>query len=128
MPAQIHFSQRSSWAVGQPISELMSRALDNPNLISLAAGFVDQQTLPDEPTRTALTAIFNDTTDARAALQYGTTPGFPPLREALLERILQQDGCPADSISLDQIVVRLILNDAFVNPIVPLLRWPTSHR
>ena len=44
-------SQRVGWAEGQPISELMARALANPDLISLAAGFVDQDTLPAAETK-----------------------------------------------------------------------------
>ena len=92
MLGNIRFSQRTEWADGQPISELMAMALANPQLISLAAGFVDQQTLPVEPTRRALDALYSDTEHFRAALQYGTTAGFPPLREALLARHLEQDG------------------------------------
>ena len=41
MSAEFQSSNRAQLAAGQPISELMSRALENPDLISLAAGFVD---------------------------------------------------------------------------------------
>ncbi len=107
MSGTISFSQRASWAEGQPISELMARALANPDLISLAAGFVDQQSLPVTPTWTALEAIFADRNAARAALQYGTTPGYPPLRELLLYHALQADGLSrAESrLSIEQVVV-----------------------
>ena len=100
-------SQRAAWSAGQPISELMARALAAPNLISLAAGFVDQHTLPTEATRQAADAILRDTIDAQAALQYGTTHGYPRLREAIRDRHLQADG-GIDSqppIDLQQIVV-----------------------
>ncbi len=103
MSSEIKFSQRAQWASGQPISELMSRALASPDLISLAAGFVDQQTLPVEPTRQAIDALFSE--DGFAALQYGTTPGFPPLREALLSHIIEQDGVSDDRLSINQVVV-----------------------
>ena len=93
MSSSLRLSQRAEWAEGQPISDLMSRALAEPELISLAAGFVDQQTLPVEPTREALASLFADESSARAALQYGTTPGYPPLRQALLERWLAHDAC-----------------------------------
>ncbi|MFV1966835.1 MAG: PLP-dependent aminotransferase family protein [Pirellulaceae bacterium] len=85
----------------------MSRALANPDLISLAAGFVDQQTLPAEETGKALSDLFRDTDAARAALQYGTTPGYPPLRELLLERALAADHASSDipCPTLDQVVV-----------------------
>jgi len=96
-------SQRTVWAQGQPISALMSQALENPHLISLAAGFVDQATLPVEPTQQALNAMFADEAVARSALQYGTTPGHVPLREALLAR-MQSRGEGAN-VTADQIVV-----------------------
>jgi len=96
-------SQRSLWSEGQPISELMSRAFANPGLISLAAGFVDQQTLPVGPTQAVIQSLMADDAAARAALQYGTTPGFPPLRQALLEIAQQAD--PGLAATADQIVV-----------------------
>ena len=79
------FSRRSQLAGGQPISELMAQALANPSLLSLAAGFVDNQTLPVEPTSQALAALMSRPEPATAALQYGTTAGYGPLREKLLE-------------------------------------------
>ena len=88
----VRLSRRADWADGQPISELMSRALADPRLISLAAGFVDQQSLPVEPTRLALADLTSDVDAARAALQYGTTAGFPPLREALLQQFHASNG------------------------------------
>jgi len=100
-------SQRGRLAGGQPISELMAQALAHPDLISLAAGFVDQATLPAEATKTALDALFSDPLRAHAALQYGTTPGHPPLREKLLARQRAADGMQAEeaNLSLDQVVV-----------------------
>ncbi len=97
-------SDRAGWAEGQPISQLMSQALANPDLISLAAGFVDQQTLPVEPTRTAAEAMLSHADQAQAALQYGTTPGYPPLREALRDHFVEIIG-HASPPSIDQIVV-----------------------
>lgn len=106
-PPETRLSRRSAWAAGQPISDLMHRALAKPDLISLAAGFVDQHTLPVEPTRRALEQMLGQETPAQAALQYGTTHGYPPLRRALADRHLEADG-GADSqgeISLDQVVL-----------------------
>src|SRR5690606_33101233 len=79
----------------------------NPQLISLAAGFVDQDSLPVEPTRRALEALFATVEEARAALQYGTTPGNTSLREQILARAIAADephavGSPP---TLDQVVV-----------------------
>lgn len=101
------FSQRARWAGGQPISELMHQALAHPQLISLAAGFVDQQSLPVEATRQALEALLSEPLEARSALQYGTTPGFAPLRERLLADLLSADRqTPAEArLSADQVVL-----------------------
>jgi 2-aminoadipate transaminase len=105
--AELQTSRRAGWAAGQPISELMAQALANPALISLAAGFVDQSTLPDELTRYTLEEIFADPIAARAALQYGTTIGYPPLREAILSRLRAHDGSVNryERVTIDQIVV-----------------------
>ena len=106
MTGQTRWSKRTSWADGQPISALMSLALTRTDLISLAAGFVDQVTLPAQATRTALDALYADQADVRAALQYGTTAGDPTLRQLLLERQLGQDGAGGihPNISTDRIV------------------------
>ena len=88
-------------AVGEDvISVLMAKTLAHPELISLAAGFVDHQTLPVEPTGAALAHIWSDPALARAALQYGTTIGYTPLREAVLDRTLQTDRVSADELNV----------------------------
>ena len=71
------------------ISEFMQTALANPGLVSLAAGFVDQQSLPVEATARVAAEILGDPVEGRRALQYGTTIGDIGLRRqiiALLER------------------------------------------
>ncbi len=97
-------SQRARWAGGQPISQLMAYALEDPSRISLAAGFVDPETLPTDLAREALAALFQDPHAACAALQYGTTPGHPPLRELLLQRTRELDPA-GPPLALEQIVV-----------------------
>ncbi len=62
----------------------MQAALANPDLISLAAGFVDQQSLPVEATARAVAAVLGDAREGRRALQYGTTAGDLALRTRLL--------------------------------------------
>ena len=94
-------SQRSEWAEGQAIGELMALPLQYPQLISLAAGFVDQQSLPLDAVRIACEAVMRDPVVAQAALQYGATPGHPPLREWLLDRQLSQDGMQSESHRFD---------------------------
>ena len=73
-------SKRAYQTQDQPISFFMQQAIENPGLISLAAGLVDPETLPADEVRTALNAILSDPASARTALQYGTTQGYLPLR------------------------------------------------
>ena len=71
------------------ISEFMQTALANPGLISLAAGFVDQASLPCDAVGRIVASIFADPAEGRKALQYGTTVGDAALRRevvGLLER------------------------------------------
>lgn len=100
-------SRRANWAGGDKlISRLMAEALARPDVVSLAAGFVDQETLPVEATREALEAVWSDPARARAALQYGTTIGHVPLREAVLARLAAADGAAGmHRPALEQIVV-----------------------
>jgi 2-aminoadipate transaminase len=100
-------SKRAHWAGGDKlISRLMTEALARPDIISLAAGFVDQQTLPVAATREAIEAIWSDPARARSALQYGTTIGHKPLRAAILARLASADGTAARrKPALDQVVI-----------------------
>src|SRR5262245_46728191 len=90
-----------------PISDLMARALGAPDLISLAAGFVDQVTLPVDATARAVAAILGDATEGRRALQYGTGPGDREFREQLLRRFEASERVPAGAFDhlLDRLVV-----------------------
>ena len=101
-------SRRAHWAGGDKlISRLMAEALARPDLVSLAAGFVDQVTLPVEATQQALAALWSHPARARAALQYGTTIGHVPLREAIVARMAAADGSAGlrPAPSLEQVVV-----------------------
>ncbi|HIN96100.1 MAG TPA: PLP-dependent aminotransferase family protein [Planctomycetes bacterium] len=107
MDRQPGFSNRAAWAAGQPISALMSQALAHPELISLAAGFVDPMTLPGDLVQAALERLLASPEATRTALQYGTTPGVPRLRDLILQRLLSEDGnnSSSESLSIDQVVV-----------------------
>ena len=63
----------------------MAQALRFPNLISLAAGFVDNATLPCEATSRTLNALASDEVRLRKSLQYGTTAGLEELRHAIID-------------------------------------------
>lgn len=62
------------------ISWLMHTALAHPDLVSLAAGFTDDETLPVDDARALLNQILRSPRPGRVALQYGTTLGDPTLR------------------------------------------------
>ena len=109
------------------ISELMRLAFIRPELISLAAGFVDQQSLPFGIVENAWQEIMADPHSAREALQYGTTQGDPVLRLALARRLLAESGSKsqlAEPAALaEQIIVTsgsqqllYLLAEAMINP------------
>ena len=60
-----------------PNSWLMEQALARPRLISLAAGFTDNETLPVRLTRELLNGLLRTRKTGAPALQYGTTAGDP---------------------------------------------------
>ena len=98
-PAPLNLSQRAGRTIAQPISFLMQQALANPNMVSLAAGLVDNETLPVDATHEALESLLGDKTIGRKMLQYGATNGDPRLRQLIVERSLQQDGVTAEAIN-----------------------------
>ncbi len=75
----------------------MATALSRPKLISLAAGFTDNQTLPVELSRQLLNEILSDTKTGQPALQYGITAGENKLRLLTAQHLRKLDGAPADS-------------------------------
>ena len=83
----ISLSNRSRWAARGAISFLMQQGIENPGVLSLAAGFVDPSTLPVELAREQLGKLLADDARARESLQYGTTPGSQHLRKALVSLI-----------------------------------------
>jgi len=74
-----------------PISWLMNLALSRPGLISLAAGFTDNESLPVDFTREITHEILRQASKGRPALQYGPTPGDPLLRQLTAERLREMD-------------------------------------
>ncbi len=75
-----------------PISDLMARALAAPDLVSLAAGFVDHATLPVEAVAASVTALMADPVQGKRSLQYGTTRGDLHLRQRLIEFLERNEG------------------------------------
>ncbi len=74
-----------------PISWLMHAALSHPRLISLAAGFTDNTSLPVAETRAALARVLRSTRTGQPALQYGSTTGEPALRQLTAAHLQKLD-------------------------------------
>lgn len=98
--ALVRLSQRWQWGSKQPISFLMQQAVQNPQVISLAAGLVDQTTLPVAEMRAASAALLGDESAARQALQYGTTPGAERLRSHLLHFLADLERGTVDQLGI----------------------------
>ena len=90
-----------------PISWLMHAALSRPKLISLAAGFTDNATLPTEFSRQLLTEILRTPKTGQPALQYGITAGEPGLRQLTAQHLQKLDGVEAKnkSHSSDRVMI-----------------------
>lgn len=88
------------------ISWLMKLTLDQPHLISLAAGFTDNETLPVAEVSELIAGLEHDDAAARAALQYGSTAGDAELRQLTLDRVCAQDGiAPGAALTADDVVI-----------------------
>lgn len=72
---------------GPAIVGMMKQALENPDLISLAAGFTDTSKLPIDLVQKAVQELFSKR-DNLEYLQYGTNQGRPKLREQTAKFLL----------------------------------------
>jgi 2-aminoadipate transaminase len=86
------FSALGRRTVLPPISWLMHTALTRPKLISLAAGFTDNATLPVGFSRKLLNEILSSPKTGQPALQYGITAGEMNLRQLTARHLQKQDG------------------------------------
>lgn len=98
--SKVRLSQRAQWGANQPIGFLMKQAVENPQVISLAAGLVDQATLPAAEVRSAGAALLADDALAKAALQYGTTQGAERLRKQLVQHLANLEGCSPETLGI----------------------------
>jgi len=107
MAAPLALSQKSQRTTEPPITWLIQSALDNPGLISLAAGLVDQASLPIQEVANAVNELAASPEVGKSALQYGTTRGYGPLRRRLLEHVANLDDVepPAYGMNEDNVVV-----------------------
>lgn len=114
-------SQRAELSKDQPIGRLMATALRHKDLISLAAGFVDNTTLPVEATQTAMQRLASQPSKLRQGLQYDSSAGNEELRSNILQwtyRNWTQLDVPADRMILTAGSNQFLhlLADAIVDP------------
>src|SRR5437763_504064 len=88
MTAPLGLSRRAHQTDESPISYFIAQAVENPNLISLAAGLVDPDSFPTAEMHEIIDILLRSPADAQAALQYGTTQGHAPLREKIFRNLL----------------------------------------
>ena len=92
---KLHLSKMGQRTTEPSISWLMHAALSHPKLISLAAGFTDNASLPVAEARTALDRVLRSPRAGRAALQYGITAGDTTLRRLTARHLQTLDGVTA---------------------------------
>ncbi len=128
-------SDKALRTVPQPINYLLQVAIGQDDMISLAAGLVDVESLPAALVRQVGGELLDDEVSGRKALQYGSTEGLLELRESLLEHVCNLEGKTAGEMGLSpsNIVVSsgsqqilYIIADVLVNPgDVVITEWPS---
>ena len=120
---RLSLSRQGSNTAPPAIAWLMSQALAHPDLISLAAGFTDNDFLPVAEARELVERIFGESERARATLQYGPGVGVTRLRELTAGRLERQDGQAPGSLDPASVLVTngsqqllYILTEALCDP------------
>jgi 2-aminoadipate transaminase len=99
-PAPLPLSGKSQRTTDSPITYFIQKAIETPGLISLAAGLVDEESLPAAEIGAAMSDLMANPATARAALQYGSTQGLSSLREKVLHHVCEADGVSPGEIGL----------------------------
>jgi 2-aminoadipate transaminase len=84
--SSIEFSDLGQRAQPPTIARLMAMALENPELLSIAAGFTDTSTLPVAGVRRAIEELAEKQGHPEY-LQYGSNHGRPGLRKLLVDHL-----------------------------------------
>lgn len=100
MTAPLPLSERSRRTSDSPISYFIKTAVETPGLISLAAGLVDESAFPNKEIAEVVAEMMADPKAAKAALQYGSTQGYAPLRDRVLKHVTAADGVTPGAINL----------------------------
>ncbi|MDX2187438.1 MAG: PLP-dependent aminotransferase family protein [Opitutaceae bacterium] len=88
----LEFSSLGRRASSPTIARLMTAALENPGLLSLAAGFTDTASLPADAVARVTRELLDAAAPSLEMLQYGTNQGLGTLREQLAARLALLDG------------------------------------
>ncbi len=100
------FSPLADRAAEQAISYLMQAAFQFPDCISLAAGFVDETTLPTQLVLDAANRVLTPDNIGRSVLQYGTTPGMESLRAVFRSYLAELETNPSvNDVPLDRFML-----------------------
>lgn len=100
MTVPLSRAAKSQRTTDSPISFYIQKAFENPEIVSFAAGLVDEDSLPVAPVLAAANDLLRDPGAARAALQYGSTQGVPKLREQALALVCDADGAKPSELNL----------------------------
>lgn len=100
-------SDHAQRSAGQAIGFLMQQAVENADCISLAAGLVDEDSLPVRIVREAVAELLADAESGRKLLQYGITPGPEHLRRVYRSNLARIENHPDDlnDLPLSQLVL-----------------------
>lgn len=90
---ELKFSQKMQNMKPSAIREIF-KSLGMPGAISFAAGNPAPESFPVDRMEKIAADIFAE--EAAAALQYGTTEGYPPLRELVTKRLKEKFGVDTD--------------------------------
>ena len=83
----------------------MSLAFQRPDILSLAAGFTDSESLPVEDVREIVQEISDLETEAKTSLQYGSNIGRDALRSHLTSRIANSDLASETAFKPDSLFI-----------------------
>ncbi|MDZ7651616.1 MAG: PLP-dependent aminotransferase family protein [Burkholderiaceae bacterium] len=121
--ARLRPARRAASASSSIVREILKVTM-RPEVISLAGGLPAPESFPVDALRAAFDAELRDDGQARQALQYSTTEGYPPLREW----IAAQESARGVPTAPDEVLIVAgsqqaldLLGKAFVEPEAPLL-------
>ena len=102
-----HLSTHAQRSADQAIGYLMQQAVENPGCISLAAGLVDERSLPADLVRSAVDSLLANPESGRKLLQYGTTQGPEPIRRIYRNYLAELEQHPdhLHDLPLSQIIL-----------------------